>query len=97
MHHFPSKIAILPFSDIFQRLTVPQKLTNLGAKGAKRRKRKDVSYQLLQEFFQKYFVAQERSAVKNSFSTYIWSKVDSCFCEAVYLPLILLKYLSAVL
>ena len=26
----------------------------------------------------------ERSTVKNLFSTYIWSKVDSCFCEAVY-------------
>ena len=21
---------------------------------------------------------------KNLFSTYVWSKVDSCFCEAVY-------------
>ena len=27
----------------------------------------------------------ERSAVKNSFSTYVWSKVDSCFCEGVYI------------
>ena len=27
----------------------------------------------------------ERSAVKNSFSTYVWSKVDSCFCEFLYL------------
>ena len=26
-----------------------------------------------------------RYAVKNSFSTYVCSKVDSCFCEAVYL------------
>ena len=34
-------------------------------------------------FFQKYFVVHERSAVKNSFSTYKGSKVDSCFCEAV--------------
>ena len=33
--------------------------------------------------FQKYFVAHEWSAVKNSFSTYAWSNVDSCFCEAV--------------
>ena len=31
----------------------------------------------LQQFFQKY----DWSAVKNSFSTYVWSKVDSCFCE----------------
>ena len=26
----------------------------------------------------------ERSAVKNSFSTYVWSKVDSCFCEFLH-------------
>ena len=24
------------------------------------------------------------TAVKSSFSTYVWCKVDSCFCEAVY-------------
>ena len=37
--------------------------------------------------FQKYFVAHvhERSAVKNSFITYVWSKVDSCFFESVYI------------
>ena len=29
-------------------------------------------------------MVHEWSAVKNSFSTYVWSKVDSCFCEAVY-------------
>ena len=33
--------------------------------------------------FQKQFVVHKRSAVKNSFSTYAWSKVDSCFCEAL--------------
>ena len=38
-----------------------------------------------QEFFQKYFVVHELWAVKNSFSTYVWSKVDSCFCEFLYL------------
>ena len=26
----------------------------------------------------------EWSAVKNLFSTYVWSKVDSSFCEVVY-------------
>ena len=31
-----------------------------------------------------YFVVRKRPAVKNSFSTYIWSKVNSCFCEALY-------------
>ena len=36
------------------------------------------------EFFQKYFVVHERWAVKNSSSTYVWSKVDSCFCEVLY-------------
>ena len=48
------------------------------------KKRKDVNYQLLYEFFHKYFVVHEWSAVKNLFSTNVWSKVDSCFCEAVY-------------
>ena len=36
-------------------------------------------------FFQKMLVVHERSALKNSFSTYVWSKVDSCFCEFLYL------------
>ena len=35
--------------------------------------------------FFEYVVVLERSAVKNSFSTYVWSKVDSCFCESVYI------------
>ena len=35
------------------------------------KKRKDVDYKLLQDFFQKYFVAHERSAVKNYFNTYL--------------------------
>ena len=43
-----------------------------------------MDYKPLKEFFQKYFVVNDRSAVKNSFSTYVWSKVDSCFCEALY-------------
>ena len=34
--------------------------------------------------FQKNFVLHERLAVKNSFSKNVWSKVDICFCEAVY-------------
>ena len=48
------------------------------------KKRKDVSYQLLYELFQKKIVVHDRLAVKNSFSTYVWRKVDSCFCEALY-------------
>ena len=51
------------------------------------KKRKDLSYQLLSDFFQKYFVVQERSGVKNLLSTYEWSKVDSYFCESVYVCL----------
>ena len=34
-------------------------------------------------FFQKYFVVKEKSAVKKSFSTYVWNKVNLCFCEAL--------------
>jgi len=33
----------------------------------------------------KSFVVHERSGVKNPFITYVWSKVDSCFCGAVYI------------
>ena len=52
-----------------------------------KKKRKGLSYHLLLEFFPKYLVLHERSAVKNSFSTYTWSKVDSCFCKALYVAL----------
>ena len=31
-------------------------------------------------------MVHEWSAVKNSFSTYVWSKGDSCFCEFLYMP-----------
>ena len=34
--------------------------------------------------FSKRIVVLERSAVKNSFGTYVWIEVDSCFCEALY-------------
>ena len=44
-----------------------------------------MSYQLLLEFFQKYFVVHEWSAFKKSFSTYVWSKVDSYFCQFLYI------------
>ena len=42
-------------------------IDQLGRKRCQK-KSKDVDYKLLQEFFQKYFVVHERSAVKNSFS-----------------------------
>ena len=67
-----SDFTVFKHFNIFQRLTIPSKIDQ--------KKRKYVSYQL----FQKYFVAHERSAVKKSFSSYVWSEVDSCFCEAVY-------------
>ena len=35
------------------------------------KKRKDVGYKLLLEFFQKYFVVHQQSAVENSFSKYV--------------------------
>ena len=63
-------------------LTSPRIIDQFGHKTCQK-KRKDVSYPLLLDFFQKHSVIHERSAVKNSLSTYVWSKIDSCFCEAV--------------
>ena len=76
--------AICRFSKILQRLTVPRKIYQFGCKRCQK-KRKDVSYQLLQEFKKNYFAVHERSAVKNSFSTYVYvqSKVNSCFCGVI--------------
>ena len=42
-------------------------------------------YQLLIKFFRKYFVVHERSVFKNSFSTCVWSKLDSFFCDFLYI------------
>ena len=42
------------------------------------KKRKDVDYKLLLEFFQNYFAVHELSAVENSFSTYV------CYAPKVY-------------
>ena len=49
--------------------------------GCKRcqKKRKDVDYNLPEEFFQKYFDVHEWSAVKNSFSTYVFYDPDGLF------------------
>ena len=65
-------------------LTLTQITDQFGRKRCQQ-KRKDVSYQLLSEFFQKYFVANEWSAIKNMFRTYVCSKIDSFFCEVLYL------------
>ena len=39
------------------------------------KKHKEEDYKLIFEFFQKYFVVHERSAVKKSFSTYVTYEV----------------------
>ena len=62
---------------------MPRLIDQFGLKRCQK-KHKDVRYQLVYKFFQKYLIEQERSAVKNLFSTYVWSKVDSCFYGAVY-------------
>ena len=66
------------------KFSVPQMIDQFGRKRCQK-KRKDVSFQLQSEFFQKYYVVHEWSAVKNSFSTYVWSNVNSCFCESVFI------------
>ena len=75
---FLQKQRFYRFQKFFKDSLCLEKLTNLDVKRCQK-KRKYVSYQLLYKFFQKYFVVHERSAVKNSFRTYVWSKVDSCF------------------
>ena len=62
---------------------MPRIIDQFGHKRCQK-KRKDVDYKLLKEFFQKYFVVHERSAVKNSLCTDVCCKVDSGFCEALY-------------
>ena len=51
---------------------MPRIIDQFGRKRCQK-KRKDVKYKLLYQ-----------TAVKNSFSIYLWSKVDSCFCGALY-------------
>ena len=43
------------------------------------KKRKDVEYKIILEFFQKYFFLHEKSAVENSFSTYVCYDPDGLF------------------
>ena len=56
--HFPRMTAILQFSNIFQRLTLPRKIDQFGCKMCQKNC-KDVDYKLLLSFFQKYFVVHE--------------------------------------
>ena len=60
--------AICRSSNIIQRVTVPRIIDRYGRKRCQK-KRKDVNYELLEEFFQKYFGVHEQAAVKNSLST----------------------------
>ena len=64
-HHFPSKTAILQFSNIFQRLTLPRKIYQFGRKKCKK-KGKDVR-EIIQELLQNNLVVHERSAVKKAY------------------------------
>ena len=47
-------------------------------------KRYLIGYKSYSSFIQKCFVLRELQAVKYSFITYIWSKVDVFFCYSVY-------------
>ena len=49
------------------------------------KKRKDVDYKLLQEFFQKKFVVHEQLAVEHSFSTYLCYAPDGLFWLNLYM------------
>ena len=59
LQYFKFVHAIFRCSSILQRLTLPRMIDQFGRKMCQM-KRKDVSYQLLLEFFQKYFVVHER-------------------------------------
>ena len=61
-----------------QSLTAPRIISRFGRKMCQK-KPKEVSYQLLWEFAQKYFVVHELWAGKNSFSTYISVLYLGCF------------------
>ena len=77
--------AICRFSNIIQRLTVPRLIGQLERKRCQK-KRKDVNYKFLTEFFQKYFVLDEQSAVKNPFSTYVRYAPDGLFWSNLISP-----------
>ena len=76
-------MAILPFWNIFQRLTVPIKNYQFGRKRCQK-KRKDADYKLLYLFFQKYFFVHEQSAIKISFSTHLCYASEGLFWLNLY-------------
>ena len=57
------------------------------------KKRKDVNYKLLEEFFQKYFGVNEQTTVKNSFSTYVCYTPDGLFWLNLYVERFLMHAL----
>ena len=63
--------------------TVVRMIDQFGRKRCQK-KRKDVDYKILEEFFQKYFFVHEQSAVKNSFSTYVCYAPDGLFWLNLY-------------
>ena len=60
------------------RFTVPRIIDQFGHKRCQK-KRKDVGYKLILEYFQKCFTVHEQLAVKNSLSTYICMLCSGCF------------------
>ena len=80
--YFPSKPAICRYSSILQRLTVPRRIDQFGHKRCQK-KRKDVGYELLSEFF---FVSHERWAVKNSFIIYGCHEPNVLLWTVLYAP-----------
>ena len=48
-----------------------------------------MDYELLYEFFQKYFVMQEQWDVKDAFSTYVWDLF--LWCQLLYVVFLLLS------
>ena len=60
------------------------RIIELSGRKRCQKKHKDLSYQLLSEFVQKYFVVHELWAGKNSLSTYVCYTLDVLFWWAVY-------------
>ena len=76
--HFPSVIVNCRYSNIFQRLTVSPMIEKFWRKRCQT-KRKKWTINLYKSCFEKTFVVYERSAVKNSFNTYISYDLDGLF------------------
>ena len=78
---------IWPFSKIFQRLTVPWIIDRFGRK-RNQMKRNSMGYKSYYQFFSICMLFDRNCRPSNirSIHTYrLWSKVDSCFCEFLYM------------